>query len=257
MVYKWEVTIPAFPGAEKRRAYVYLPTMYEKQPRRRFPVLYMFDGHNLFFNEDATYGKSWGLADYLDYTDTPLIVAAVECNTNPDHGRLSEYSPFDFYDPMLKTNIPGRGKTTMDWYIKVLKPMIDQQFRTLKGRKYTFIGGSSMGGLMSLYAVSKYNHTFSRAMAMSPSLWVEPTRLATLLQTASLRSGTVVYMDYGSQELHDFDVTLPSLCQVNKILLERNVSLTSRIAPGGNHSEASWEKQLPFAMQTLLYRLND
>ena len=67
-------------GEEERRAYVYLPTMYEADPDRRYPVLYMFDGQNVFFDEDATYGKSWGMADYLDYTDTPLIVAAVECN---------------------------------------------------------------------------------------------------------------------------------------------------------------------------------
>ena len=256
MVHKWDVTIPAFKGAEKRRAYVYLPTMYDKQPRRRFPVLYMFDGHNLFFNEDATYGKSWGLADYLDYTDTPLIVAAVECNTNPDNGRLSEYSPFDFYDPMLKTVIPGRGKTTMDWYIKSFKPMVDQQFRTLKSRKYTFIGGSSMGGLMSLYAVSKYNHTFSRAMAMSPSLWAEGQQLADLIRSVNIRPQTVVYMDYGSEELHDFDVTVPNWCQVTNALMARDVYLNARIAPGGNHSEASWEKQLPAAIPTLMHGLD-
>ena len=72
------MSYPAVNGTEQRRAYVYLPTMYEAQPERRFPVLYMFDGQNVFFNEDATYGKSWGVADYLEYTDTPLIVAAIE-----------------------------------------------------------------------------------------------------------------------------------------------------------------------------------
>ena len=77
MIKKWSMSYPAVNGTEQRRAYVYLPTMYEAQPERRFPVLYMFDGQNVFFNEDATYGKSWGVADYLDYTDTPLIVAAI------------------------------------------------------------------------------------------------------------------------------------------------------------------------------------
>ena len=77
MIKKWSVSYPAVNGTEQRRAYVYLPTMYEAEPDRRFPVLYMFDGQNVFFDEDATYGKSWGVADYLDYTDTPLIVAAV------------------------------------------------------------------------------------------------------------------------------------------------------------------------------------
>ena len=74
MIKKWSVSYPAVNGTEQRRVYVYLPTMYEAEPDRRFPVLYMFDGQNVFFDEDATYGKSWGVADYLDYTDTPLIV---------------------------------------------------------------------------------------------------------------------------------------------------------------------------------------
>ena len=90
MIKKWSMSYPAVNGTEQRRAYVYLPTMYEAQPERRFPVLYMFDGQNVFFNEDATYGKSWGVADYLDYTDTPLIVAAIECNAGANNERLVE-----------------------------------------------------------------------------------------------------------------------------------------------------------------------
>ena len=70
MIKKWSIRYPAVGGEEERRAYVYLPTMYESEPDRRYPVLYMFDGQNVFFDEDATFGKSWGLANYLDYTDT-------------------------------------------------------------------------------------------------------------------------------------------------------------------------------------------
>ena len=60
MVKKWSVSYPAVNGVEQRRVYVYLPTMYEADPERRYPVLYMFDGQNVFFDADATYGKSWG-----------------------------------------------------------------------------------------------------------------------------------------------------------------------------------------------------
>ena len=70
-------------GTAERRAYLYLPACYDAEPERRFPVLYMFDGHNVFFDSHATYGKSWGMAEYLDRTRTPLIVAAVECNPRP------------------------------------------------------------------------------------------------------------------------------------------------------------------------------
>ena len=61
MVYKWELQIPKLMPELKRRAYLYLPACYDEQPDARFPVMYMFDGHNVFFDEDATYGKSWGI----------------------------------------------------------------------------------------------------------------------------------------------------------------------------------------------------
>ena len=83
MVKKWSVSYPAVNGVEQRRVYVYLPTMYEADPERRYPVLYMFDGQNVFFDADATYGKSWGVADYLDYTDTPLSIRPTASMTQP------------------------------------------------------------------------------------------------------------------------------------------------------------------------------
>lgn len=180
MIKKWSMSYPAVNGTEQRRAYVYLPTMYEAQPERRFPVLYMFDGQNVFFNEDATYGKSWGVADYLDYTDTPLIVAAIECNAGANNERLVEYSPYRF-DDATYGHFDGKGQATMSWFIHRFKPLIDQNFRTLPDRANTFIGGSSMGGLMSLYALLQYNDTYSRAAALSPSIWVAPDKLSGLV----------------------------------------------------------------------------
>ena len=61
MVKKWQITIPELTGDITRNAYVYLPESYDREPERRYPVLYMFDGHNVFFDWDATYGKSWGM----------------------------------------------------------------------------------------------------------------------------------------------------------------------------------------------------
>lgn len=165
MIRTWNVTLPMLTGTQPRRAYVYVPDSFRDDPERCFPVLYMFDGHNLFFDKDATYGKSWGLADYMNATQTPLIIAAVECSHAPDDGRLSEYAPFSF-DTSAPVQVTPRGRETMDWLVKVFKPMIDRRFPTLPDRNHTFIGGSSMGGLMSLYAVTRYNHIFSRAAAV-------------------------------------------------------------------------------------------
>ncbi len=252
MVITWDITIPKLTGDAPRRAYVYLPNRAEEEPEARYPVLYMFDGHNLFSDEEATYGKSWGLSDYLDYTDTPLIVAAVECNHSPDGGRLSEYSPFSFEDPGLG-KVVGRGRQTMEWLIKSFKPDIDSRFPTLPDREHTFIGGSSMGGLMSLYAVTKYNQVFSRAAALSPSIWFATDKLDRLLRTAPLKKGTVIYMDYGSREMKFHSNMSQRFSRVVKLLLDRGVWLDARIVPWGDHCEASWEKQIPFFLSTLLY----
>ena len=144
MIKKWSIRYPAVGGEEERRAYVYLPTMYDADPGRRYPVLYMFDGQNVFFDEDATYGKSWGVADYLDYTDTPLIVAAVECNAGANNERLVEYSPYRFDDKQYG-HFDGKGKDTLNWFVHEFKPFIDANYRTQPDRAHTFIGGSSMG----------------------------------------------------------------------------------------------------------------
>ena len=184
MIKKWSVSYPAVNGTEQRRVYVYLPTMYEAEPDRRYPVLYMFDGQNVFFDEDATYGKSWGMADYLDYTDTPLIVAAVECNAGPNNERLVEYSPYRFDDPQYG-HFDGKGAATMSWFIHRFKPFIDRNFRTLPDRGHTFIGGSSMGGLMSLYALLNHNESSAGRRRCHPpsgsrrksstALWAAPS----------------------------------------------------------------------------------
>ena len=252
MIKKWSIRYPAVGGEEERRAYVYLPTMYEADPDRRYPVLYMFDGQNVFFDEDATYGKSWGVADYLDYTDTPLIVAAVECNAGANNERLVEYSPYRFDDKQYG-HFDGKGKDTLNWFVHEFKPYIDANYRTEPDRAHTFIGGSSMGGLMSLYALLAYNHVFSRAAALSPSLWCAPKQLEQLVRSADIAPDTVLYMDYGSRELGNHKRILRQFSRMNKLLLERGVLLDSRIVPGGEHCEASWERQIPFFLNTLLY----
>ena len=254
MVEKWDITIPELTGDETRSAYVYVPEMCVREPELQLPVLYMFDGHNVFFDEDATYGKSWGMAEYMDATETPLIIAAVECNHSPDNGRLSEYSPYTFEDPKLG-RVTGRGRTTMEWLVHTFKPEIDREFPTLPDRAHTFIAGSSMGGLMSLFAVMEYNRVFSRAAALSPSVWIAEEKLERMLRRSRIAPDTVVYMDYGSRELGFHENMARQFRHVAGVLLERRVMLDCRIVPGGDHCEASWERQIPFFMKTLLYGL--
>ena len=249
MVKKWEVTIPSLTGDAKRRAYIYLPVTYRRQPQRRYPVMYMFDGHNVFFDSDATYGKSWGMKDFMDRSKKDMIIVAVECN-HQGNGRLEEYSPFDHENDTLGA-ITGRGKQYMDWMVKALKPYIDRTYRTLPQRENTIIAGSSMGGLMALYGAVSYNDVFQRAACLSPSVWVDPDKVLQLVAGARIRNDTCIYMDYGSLEIHNHEANASALIAVSHLLLTKRVDLTFRIVPGGTHSEASWEKQIPIFMDCL------
>lgn len=247
MVESWNITIPALTKKKERKAYVYLPVDYDEG--ERYPVMYMFDGHNLFDDSEATYGKSWGLADYLDYTRTPLIIAAVECN-HDGNARLEEYTPLSFTDDEFG-NIKSKGKKYMDWLVKKFKPFIDENFATLPDRANTAIAGSSMGGLMTLFALSKYNKYFSRGAALSPSLWVAGGEIPPFLKDGKFAADTVLYTDYGSEEFKKHPERRKHFADTCGYLFGRGLNLTARVVPGGTHSEESWEKQIPFFMNVL------
>ena len=251
MVEKISVEMPRALSRKPRTVYVYVPDAARKNPTLRYPVLYMFDGHNVFFDEDATYGKSWGMKDFMDATRLPMIIVAADCNHSPRGGRLREYSPYDFaFRDMV---IKGRGKATMKWFTQVVKPLIDEKYPTLPERENTFIAGSSMGGLMSLYAILAHNDVFSRACCLSPSIWVAPEKVHELIDKADLAPDTVIYMDYGSREMANHDGMRPIFAAATAHLMEKGAWVTSRIVPNGDHCEACWEEQLPFFMGALRY----
>lgn len=249
MVKKWNVTIPELSGDKKRVAYIYLPDSYNKEPDRKYPVMYMFDGHNVFFDSDATYGKSWGMAQFMQKSKKQLIIVAVECN-HEGNSRLQEYSPVNFENASLG-KIKGKGKIYMNWLVKTLKPYIDSKYRTFPDRKNTIICGSSMGGLMALYGAVSYNRYFQRAACLSPSLWVNDGAVLELIAKARISRDTCIYMDYGSEEMFNHAANAAALTSTSHLLLNKHVNLAFRIVPGGTHSEASWEKQIPVFMECL------
>ena len=249
MVKKWSVTIPKLSGDRTRRVYLYLPDSYEKEPDKRYPVMYMFDGHNVFFDSDATYGKSWGMNKYMQKSKKQLIIVAVECN-HEGSCRLQEYSPVSFENSTLG-KIKGKGRSYMQWLVGTLKPFIDEHYRTLPDRSNTIICGSSMGGLMALYGACVYNHVFQRAACLSPSIWVEPGKILELIARAHIRHDTCIYMDYGSEEMFNHAANAEALISTSHLLLTKRVNLALRVVPGGNHSEASWERQIPIFMDCL------
>ena len=218
----------------------------------------MFDGQNLFRDADASYGKSWGLLDYLTGHAVPLIVAAVECShhaeEDPCGGRLSEYSPWDFSDPDFG-DIRGRGELTMEYFIQEFKPYIDEHFPTLPDRAHTFLSGSSMGGLMTVYGLLAHNDVFSRGAALSPSFGFCPRSVKELIRNCDIGE-TVLYLDNGSQEQAS-QRAKRLYGDMTAALIRRGIHVESRVVPGGFHSEASWERQIPFFIEALFYGLDE
>ena len=249
MVKKWNVKIPKLSGEKERRAYIYLPASYESSPEKRYPVMYMFDGHNVFFDSDATYGKSWGMNRFMEESKKELIIVGVECN-HEGNRRLVEYSPMS-YENSTMGRIKGKGNVYMNWLVNDLKVYIDKNYRTLPDRRNTIIAGSSMGGLMALYGATVYNHIFQRAACLSPSLWVAPGKVLEIVARAHVRRDTCIYMDYGSLEIFNHAANAEALISTSHLLLTKRVNLALRIVPDGSHSEASWEKQIPIFMDCL------
>ena len=147
--------------------------------------------------------------------------------------------------------IEGKGKIYMDWLVNILKPEIDKKYRTMPGRENTLIAGSSMGGLMALYGATEYNHVFQRAACLSPSLWVNPSKVLEIVARSSVGTDTCIYMDYGSEEIFNHAFTTEALMSTSQLLLTKRVNLAFRIVPGGTHSEVSWEQQIPIFVDCL------
>ena len=249
MLIKWNVTIPKLSGKSPRRAYVWLPDDYDENPDKRYGVLYMFDGHNIFRDELAAFGKSWGMEDYMQYTGKDLIIVAIECNHDGNR-RLMEYSPVN-YKNKDHGFIPGKAPVYMKWMVEKLKPYVDKTLRTLPDREHTSLAGSSMGGLIALYGITAYNHVFRQAACLSPSLWVAPAKLLTMVACGKFAPDTSIFLSYGQKEMGNHSGNQWAIGAVAKELYSKGVNLTLRIVRDGYHCEAAWEKEVPIFMDCL------
>ena len=246
-----------FGGEEKKRPlHIWLPEHYEES-EERYPVLYFFDGHNLFYNEDATYGKSWGFKEFLETWEKPIIVVGIECGHGPDE-RLSEYLPYPAIGRF--SHIKPMGDETFRWIIDEIKPLIDREYRTIPFRECTAIGGSSMGGLMAVYGAIHYNQWFSKAACVSSSIGFCMEPLMQDLEQQKLSPDTRVYLSWGTREAHNIkDVwsidTHSATYHWNKTVadkIEESGAITRLDCQiGGRHCEADWEKLVPNFMNFL------
>lgn len=239
------------PFGKDRIVRVWLPDEMETADTA-YPVMYMFDGHNLFRDEWATYGKCWGMAEFLGRWEKPMIVVAPECDREGNN-RLIEYAPYEMEIPP-HTRFRGRGKELMDWMLGELKPYVDQHYPTIPFRETTGIGGSSMGGLMSMFTILRYNKWFSKAACLSSSFRFCYPQILAEAERAELNRDTRVYLSWGSAE-YQSKAALANATDLNltlsRVLTQTGAQTYPYLHVGGAHCEADWEEEVPRFMDYL------
>ncbi|MFP5393794.1 MAG: alpha/beta hydrolase, partial [Gammaproteobacteria bacterium] len=138
----------------------------------------------------------------------------------------------------------GEGEAYVDFIVKVVKPMIDQRYRTLPDRANTAIIGSSMGGFISHYAIDRYPEVFGKAGVLSPSYWVNDAKMFSYVTEKPAAKDARIYLLMGANE---GDSMVPDVQRMYAHLLKSGhpaANVTLKIVPGGNHNEALWRGQL-------------
>ena len=218
-----------------RRVWIYLPKEYAHS-RKKYPVFYFHDGQNVFDQATSGYGE-WGVDEALDSLELkhgPSIIVAI------DHGqssRIQEYAPYD-----MERFGKAEGRQYMEFLVKTLKPYIDRHYRTKTGRDHTFIAGSSMGGLISFYAVLHYPKTFGGAGVFSPAFWVNPEIKNIPPKKAKKVKGRIFF--YGGQL--EGESMVPDMMHVfGQMRRHSKARLQTIIRAEGKHNEAAWRKEFP------------
>jgi predicted alpha/beta superfamily hydrolase len=228
----------------RRRVLVYLPPSY-RRGERRYPVLYFQDGQNLFDRATSFAGEEWQVDETLEALSGQGLEAIA---VGVDHGgdqRLSEYNP-------LPGGVqPARGGAYVSFLVDTLKPLIDANFRSLPDRAHTGVVGSSMGGLISLYAFFRRPDAFGLVGALSPAFWMGRGAIYEYVRAAPLVPGRI-YLDNGTHE--------NSARRMRDLLVERGYrpgrDLKYVAEKDGEHRESAWARRLPEALRFLLGETN-
>lgn len=229
----------------ERELLVSLPTHYSSQ-NCRYPVIYMHDGQNLF-DPAMSFSGSWNVDVAMAELSLGGVEAIVVGVPNMGHERIAEYSPFE------QTQFgEGRGDLYLDFLINTVKPLIDERYLTLPDREHTGIAGSSLGGLISLYAFFRHPRVFGFAGVLSPSLWLGDGAIFSFIERAPFSPGKL-YLDVGDRE---------GARHVANALEMRDLLEAKGYRPGrdllwveeemGHHHEAAWARRFQAALPFLV-----
>jgi predicted alpha/beta superfamily hydrolase len=229
----------------QRDLIVYTPPGYNDQLWRRFPVLYLHDGQNLFDGATSFIpGQDWHVGSTADDriqsgAIEPLIIVGMY-NTK---ARIREYTP---------THVPKLGGGRADRYAKFLieevKPFVDREYRTLSGPEHAGIGGSSLGGLVSLYLGLKHAHIFGKIAALSPSVWWNQLVIHRFVQSMNIQPRPRIWLDIGTREGPRI---VQEVEKFREVLLAKGWKLEQDLhyerVEGAEHNEAAWAQRVgPF-----------
>ena len=232
-----------------RKIWALLPHDYDNSSES-YPVMYLQDAQNLF-NETAEFGN-WEidkkLAVMSEYKIGKIIIIAVE---HAEEDRIKEYN-------VGKTVLgKGQGKKYIRFVTDTLKPYVDSNFRTKKEREFTGIGGSSMGGLISIFSGLRNPETFGKLMIFSPSLWVVPELKidAKKVNTAD----TKIYLYAGGDESKTMIEHVKKFQDdlISNQFIEDNSQINLSINRQGKHSETYWSDEFPKAIEWLFFNTKD
>jgi predicted alpha/beta superfamily hydrolase len=234
----------------RRDVDVYLPSSYASGVR--YPVVYLQDGQNLS-DPASAFAGTWELEATIERLAWGGLEAIFVGIHHTGRGRLAEYSPF-----ADARHGGGQADAYLEFVVHTLKPRIDRTFNTRRDRESTVILGSSMGGLVSLYAYFRYPSVFSRAGVMSPSIWFGQGAIVRFIEEARVPRGRI-YLDVGTGEGAG---TLRDVRRLGRVLVRKGFRRRRHPASssalryvedhGARHTEGAWAFRLQGALEFLL-----
>ena len=227
---------------EYRRISIYLPSDYEAS-KETYPVLYMHDGQNVF-DASTAYNGEWKVDETLTKLEKEknlkLIVVAID---NGESARTDEYTPWS----NLKHG-GGDGEKYVDFLVNTLKLHVDEHYRTKPQREFTGIMGSSLGGLISMYAIMEHQNVFGRAGVFSPSFWFSKQAYEQVEAKGNQFEDTKIYMIMGNKEGNDMVKGIKKMTKTLKKTGFNSNQYQSTIHKDGTHSEWYWEREFEEAV---------
>jgi predicted alpha/beta superfamily hydrolase len=239
----------------KRMLRVWLPAGYDlpKNANRRYPVFYLNDGQNLFESSTSFTGIEWQVGETADRMTReglipPMIFVGID---NARAERIKEYLPYRSVNPLV---LRPRGTQYPEFLCNEVMPFVGQRYRVLKGPEHTGLGGSSLGGLISLYVTIRLPGVFGYVLLESPSLWVANRQI--LRDCRGFRAWPErMFVGVGTREVgrDDKDLqTVENVRELERIVRRSNLDeqrLRVEIADGATHSEGAWAARFPDALR--------